>query len=37
MPEQRRISLAVTGAGGTRLAGGVLRKLVADDRSPTSI
>jgi flavin prenyltransferase len=32
MPEQRRISLAVTGAGGTRLAGGVLRKLVADDR-----
>jgi 4-hydroxy-3-polyprenylbenzoate decarboxylase len=32
MPEQRRIVVAVTGAGGTRLAGGFLRKLVADER-----
>jgi flavin prenyltransferase len=32
MPEQRRIVVAVTGAGGTRLAGGFLKKLVADDR-----
>jgi 4-hydroxy-3-polyprenylbenzoate decarboxylase len=32
MPEQRRILLAITGAGGTRLAGGVLAKLVADPR-----
>ena len=32
MPEQRRIVLAVTGAGGTRLAAGVLKKLVADER-----
>jgi 4-hydroxy-3-polyprenylbenzoate decarboxylase len=32
MPEQRRIVLAVTGAGGTRLAGGFLSKLVDDDR-----
>src|SRR5438045_1439112 len=32
MPEQRRIVLAVTGAGGTRLAGGFLAKLVEDER-----
>jgi 4-hydroxy-3-polyprenylbenzoate decarboxylase len=32
MPEQRRIVVAVTGAGGTRLAGILLRKLVDDDR-----
>jgi 4-hydroxy-3-polyprenylbenzoate decarboxylase len=32
MPGQRRIVVAVTGAGGTRLAGGFLKKLVADDR-----
>jgi len=32
MPEQRRITLAVTGAGGTRLAAGVLRRLVSDER-----
>ncbi len=32
MGEQRRIVVAVTGAGGTRLAGGFLRKLVADER-----
>ena len=32
MADQRRIVVAVTGAGGTRLAGGFLRKLVADER-----
>ncbi|MFF3504699.1 UbiX family flavin prenyltransferase [Streptomyces sp. NPDC003247] len=32
MPEQRRVILAVTGAGGTRLAGRVLHALVDDDR-----
>ena len=32
MPEKRRIVVAVTGAGGTRLAGVLLRKLVGDDR-----
>lgn len=32
MAEQRRIVLAVTGAGGTRLTGGFLTKLVEDDR-----
>jgi 4-hydroxy-3-polyprenylbenzoate decarboxylase len=32
MTDQRRIVVAVTGAGGTRLAGGFLRKLVADER-----
>jgi 4-hydroxy-3-polyprenylbenzoate decarboxylase len=32
MPEQRRVVLAVTGAGGTRLAGGLLSKLVDDGR-----
>jgi hypothetical protein len=32
MPEQRRIVLAVTGAGDTRLAGSLLKRLVADDR-----
>jgi flavin prenyltransferase len=32
MPEQRRVILAVTGAGGTRLAGRVLGALTAHDR-----
>jgi 4-hydroxy-3-polyprenylbenzoate decarboxylase len=32
MPEQRRIVLGVTGAGGTRLAGVLLNKLVDDER-----
>jgi 4-hydroxy-3-polyprenylbenzoate decarboxylase len=32
MSEQRRIVVAVTGAGGTRLAGGLLTKLVGDPR-----
>jgi len=32
MAEQRRIVVAVTGAGGTRLAGRFLRKLVIDER-----
>ncbi|MFD7709143.1 UbiX family flavin prenyltransferase [Streptomyces sp. NPDC059785] len=32
MSEQRRVILAVTGAGGTRLAGRVLRALADDDR-----
>ena len=32
MTEQRQIIVAVTGAGGTRLAGRFLRKLVADER-----
>lgn len=31
-PEQRRVVVAVTGAGGTRLAGVLLRTLVADER-----
>jgi 4-hydroxy-3-polyprenylbenzoate decarboxylase len=31
-PEQRRVVVAVTGAGGTRLAGVLLAKLVADER-----
>ena len=30
--DQRRVVVAVTGAGGTRLAGVLLKKLVADDR-----
>jgi flavin prenyltransferase len=32
MPEQRRIVVGVTGAGGTRLAGVLLNKLVDDER-----
>jgi flavin prenyltransferase len=32
MPEQRRIVVGVTGAGGTRLAGVLLKKLVDDER-----
>jgi 4-hydroxy-3-polyprenylbenzoate decarboxylase len=32
MPEQRRVVVGVTGAGGTRLAGVLLNKLVADER-----
>ncbi|SDM11765.1 4-hydroxy-3-polyprenylbenzoate decarboxylase [Geodermatophilus siccatus] len=32
MPEPRRVILAVTGAGGTRLAGSLLSALVADER-----
>jgi 4-hydroxy-3-polyprenylbenzoate decarboxylase len=32
VPDQRRIVLAVTGAGGTPLAGSVLAALVDDDR-----
>ncbi|GAA3595694.1 hypothetical protein GCM10022419_093740 [Nonomuraea rosea] len=32
MPEQRRVLLAVTGAGGTRLAGRLLAALIADAR-----
>ena len=32
MPDTRRIVVAVTGAGGTRLAGGFLKRLLADDR-----
>ena len=32
MPEQRRVVVGVTGAGGTRLAGVLLNKLVDDER-----